>query len=313
LHGGLTAALYASTMTVNWRHLVPVFAAALLVAGYAIGAYSFAHDLWPIRGLRDAKRSTLGEAGLPYRFDSLGRLSAWRDKPDIPCPAQDARTEVVLFIGQSIQSNTVGQRATSAYGDRVVSWFDDRCAVAQSPLLGSTERLGEALTPIGNIMIDRDVADRVILVPSSIGGTAISRWGAGGDLNAMLAGVVDGIEKQYRITRVIWHQGEDDFARGTSEAAYSRGLAEVVATLRAHGVEAPIYVSVATRCDDHPNWRPDNPISRAQRAAPTQLRGVRPGVDTDALLDPLDRYDDCHLAASGAAKYADAVARLFQR
>ena len=288
-------------------------AAALAVGGYALGAWSFAHESWPIPELRDAKRVELGQSPLPSRFDGHGRLVSSLGKTPIACPAQDARTAVILFIGQSIQSNTAGQRFVSAHGDRVAAWFDGKCEIAASPLLGASEAMGEALTPTGNRLVARGAFDRVVLVPSAIGGTSIARWGAGGDLNRMLAGVLASVGRTYRITHVVWHQGEDDFSAGLSGADYTRHFHEMLATIRAGGVEAPVFVSVATRCDDDFRWRPDNPIARAQRALVDPRLNVLAGVDTDALLDPVDRYDGCHLGASGVARYADALADLLSR
>jgi hypothetical protein len=280
---------------------------AALAAAYLFGAWSFAQDLWPIHALRNMKRSTVGQTAFVTRFDSFGRLTDWAGKQSVACPAQDARTAVILFVGQSIQGNHAGERSTSAHGDRVVSWFDGACTIAQSPLLGTTGMMGEPMTAFGNGLIAGGLFDRIILVPSAVGGTAIARWSAGGDLNGMLAGVLDKLAPQYRITQVVWHQGEDDFTAQTSEDAYRRGFDQLAAMIRAHGVAAPILVSVATRCDDDSKWKSDNPVARAQRRLPDAARGLFAGVDTDSLLTPLDRYDDCHLGGSGVAKYANAL------
>ena len=300
-------------MSRSARFVYTLLALGLAALAYALGAWSFANDIWPIRSLRDAKRGVIGESPIAAGFDRFGRLVARAGRPEIACPVQDARTAVILFIGQSIQSNSAGQRAISAHGDRVTAWFDGHCMVAQSPLPGSSEDRGEALTPLGNRLVADGAFDRVVLVPSAIGGTRIERWAAGGDLNPILSGVLDGVASTYRITHVVWHQGEDDFSRGTSGDDYTRAFNQLLATIRAHHVNAPVYVSVATRCDDDARWRPDNAIARAQRALPDAARGLFPGVDTDALLTPRDRYDDCHLGASGVDKYAAALAEILRR
>src|SRR5262249_21721009 len=77
------------------------------------------------------------------------------------------------------------------------------------------------------------------------------------------------------------------------------------------GVDAPVFVSVASRCA--PDWMPDNPVALAQRALPSPDKGILPGVDADALITEADRYDGCHFAASGQEKFASAWADLLRR
>lgn len=290
-----------------------LLALALLAVAYVFGAYSFALDLWPIHVIRNAKRAAIGQTELATRFDSFGRLTGWSGKTEIACPVQDERTAVVLFIGQSNQANNAGQRAESQFGESVAAWFDGKCTVAASPLLGTTGAMGEPLTPFANKLVAQGVYDRVVLVPSAIGGTKIERWTKGGDLNAMMMRTLDELQKNYRITHVVWHQGEDDFRQETSPDSYGRMFNEMVETLRRRNVGAPILVSVATRCDDDSKWSSDNPIARAQRVLVDESRGIFAGVDTDELLMPVDRYDECHFGASGVDKYADALVAIMGR
>ncbi len=55
---------------------------------------------------------------------------------------------------------------------------------------------------------------------------------------------------------------------------------------------------------------PDNAVARAQLALPDPGANLRSGVNSDALLDDLDRYDDCHFGSSGEQKVAKAWADL---
>lgn len=293
-----------------WRILL---SSAGLAAAYVFGAWSFANDAWPIHALRSVKRASIGQGELTTRYDAFGRLIAWGGKTQIACPVQDDRTAVILFIGQSNQANEAGQRMEAPSDARVAAWFDGACTVAASPLLGATGAKGEPLTPLGVRLVESDLFRNVVLVPSAIGGTKIERWGAGGDLNAMLGRVVDDVQKIYRITHVVWHQGEDDFRQDTGPATYRRRFLELEEMLRSHNVGAPILISVATRCDDDSKWSPDNSIAQAQRALVDEQKGVYAGVDTDALLLPVDRYDECHLGASGVDKYADGLAEALRR
>src|SRR5262245_1614238 len=64
--------------------------------------------------------------------------------------------------------------------------------------------------------------------------------------------------------------------------------------LRGEGVTAPVYLSIASKCLEPSNagtrrHSADNPVVRAQLALSSGDRNIRRGVNTDALLDRLDR------------------------
>ena len=85
----------------------------------------------------------------------------------------------------------------------------------------------------------------------------------------------------------------------------------MIDTLRGKGVTAPVYLSIASKCVEPGDGNPrrhsaDNPVVRAQLALSNGEGNIRRGVNTDALLDGLDRYDDCHIGGSGAEKVAQA-------
>jgi len=89
----------------------------------------------------------------------------------------------------------------------------------------------------------------------------------------------------------------------------------MIDTLRQQDIDAPVYVTIASKCLEPSNGgfktdEPDNAIVRAQLAISQGQGDVRRGVNTDALLNGLDRYDDCHVGGSGAEKVAQAWADL---
>ena len=280
--------------------------AAVAVGSYLFGLYSYPRALWPasvLRGLGDSARA----AGVR---DDYGRLVGWPGKIEEACPAQTERTGVLLAIGQSNVANHAARRVTTRHGRKVLNFFAGKCTIAASPLLGATGDGGEFLTVLADRLVDDGVYDTVVIVSSGIGASPISRWQAGGDLNAMLVATLRDLAGHYRVTDVVWHQGESDFDRATTSAAYAAAFASLVATLRQSGVEAPIYIAVSTRCG--PAWRADNPVARAQRGLAVDGR-IHVAADTDALLASEDRYDDCHFSESGQRKVATAYAAAIRR
>lgn len=318
-HALVTTCIVRSNGSPSLNHLMPHrkptvlrfagFALAFVAVGigsYLFGLYSYPRALWPasmLRGLGDSART----AGVRDDYD---RLVAWPGKIGEACPTQTGRTGVLLAIGQSNVANHAAKRVTTRHGRKVLNVFAGKCYIAASPLLGATSDGGEFLTMLADRLVDDGVYDTVIIVSSGIGASPISRWQAGGDLNAMLSTTLRDLAGHYRVTDVIWHQGEADFVNATSSEAYAAAFSSLVAALARDGVEAPIYISVSTRCG--PAWRADNPVARAQRGLAADGR-IHVAADTDALLAPEDRYDECHFSESGQRKTATAYAAAIRR
>ena len=293
------------------RRLVYILAFTLIVVGasvvsYLFGAFSYNRELWPMLNLPAAKKMISPfKAANGAVTDKFGRLVGFRGKQSIQCPHQTDRTMVLLIAGQSNAANSGGQRYLGR--QTVVNYWGGACYVASSPLLGATGVAGDSWTLLGNKLVERQIADQVILVATAISGSGVGRWQDGGDLNIMFRSVISDVAIHYRITQVLWHQGEWDLAGGMTTAEYVQKFTSLVESIRRMGINAPVYVSVATRCDlTSTLWTADNPIASAQKAIPDNEKRIFQGVDTDALVGPLDRTDGCHFAQSGQEKFAEA-------
>ena len=246
-------------------------------------------------------------------FDEFGRLTSYPGKRTIACPRPDARTAVILAIGQSNIGNFGATRFSTAHGARVVNFFSDACWVAGSPLYGADQTHGEALTPLGDRLIETGAADNVVLAVAAIGGRPISHF-ANGPLRPMLDDAIASLGARYAPSAIIWHQGESDLGLSTSPKDYRRDFDTIVARLQKQWPSAPVFVSIATKClPILRDWRADNSIAMAQRQLVDPARGVFAGVDTDALFVDADRSDECHMARSGQEKFASAYAALIAR
>lgn len=238
------------------------------------------------------------------QFDQFSRLTAFPGKVEVGCPTQSERTRVLLLLGQSNAANYGGQRFRPHQTARVVQFFKGRCYLASSPLLGASGVGGEPWTLLGDRLIEQGGVDQVVLAPAAIVGSIAEWWGAGGVLHTMVSELLQELTTQYRISAIVWQQGESDLDRGTSEEQYRSHLLSLLRMIRARGVTAPFYVSVSTRCGANPRWSADNPVASAQRALPDPAGGVFAGVNTDQIIGFADRYDDCHFAASGLERVA---------
>jgi hypothetical protein len=128
-------------------------------------------------------------------------------------------------------------------------------------------------------------------------------------MNNMLMGVLDQLNRQYKITQVIWQQGESNYLEQTPTASYVKSFESLLYSLSSSHVDAPIFISISSKCG--PNWIENNTVSFAQNLL-IDNKKVFLGVDSDKLLSNADRTpDECHLEGSGQLKiaqsYADAI------
>lgn len=244
-------------------------------------------------------------------FGEAGRLIAYPGKTEVKCPPPGSDTAVVLAIGQSNIANQAENRITSHYRGEVVNFFEGKCYRAESPLLGATAEEGEFLTLLGDRLVDDGAYRNVVIITSAVGASEIARWRKGGVLTGLMLHVLTGLLPGYRVTQVLWVQGEADYAIGTPPQAYADDFHSLLDTLSEGGVTAPVFLAVATRCVRA--WKADNPIAAAQRAL-VDNRRVFLGADTDALVGDAERRPDgCHFGGRGQVKAADAFVAAIEK
>lgn len=253
-----------------------------------------------------------------YTFDQYKRLiacparfeAACPAKREVECPPQTATTAVLLVIGQSNAANGAERRVKTRFPDRVLNYFDGRCFVAASPLLGSVGTEGEFITLLADNLIANGTYKSVMIVAAAIASSEIARWQKGGDLNQMMLSTVISFKTRYKITDIIWHQGEGDYLLGTSGQAYAASFHSMRKSLTDIGVTAPIFISVSTFCGSGDKWKSDNPVAQAQQLLTDPKTKILLGANTDQLLGIADRRknDQCHLSESGQRKTASAYA-----
>ena len=244
-------------------------------------------------------------------FDSFGRLISINGKVEVACPIQNKSTAVILVMGQSLSANQSSEKFSTKYPESAINYFNGKCYAANSPLLGATGEHGEFITPLADLLIASKKYKTVIIVSSGIGGTAINRWQAKGDLNTMVSKTIDQLSSAYKITEVIWQQGESDYLENTSTPAYINSFYSLSNTLLQKNIQAPMFISISSKCG--PKWISNNPISTAQNLL-IDNRKIFLGVNSDKLLDSEDRTpDECHLMGSGQLKIAKSYSEAILR
>ena len=209
------------------------------------------------------------------------------------------RVMVALVFGQSNSAN-FGESPHKAR-EGVYNFYKGKLYAAQDPLLGAEGHGGSVWTRLGDKLASSMQYDAVVFVALGVGGADIARWKRDGDLHPhLLEALRDLKEHHVPITHLLWHQGEAEARLKTSKSAYQMMFLDMLSSIRQQGVNASMYVSVATRCQEQ---RDNTEVRQAQQELVNPFQGIYAGPDTDAL-GLCDRYDGCHFSNEGLEKFA---------
>jgi hypothetical protein len=225
-------------------------------------------------------------------------------REQVACRTDRKSTFVIVTLGQSNAANFAAGRY-SAHGN-VVNFnpYDGKCYHATDPLLGASGDGANFATRLGDILIERGFAERIVVAPIAMGNTRIEDWSSGGMFNQRIKALIRRLfDAGITPDVILWQQGEgnvgDDDPNGRN---YSRHLLDVVTTFRTYGIAAPFLIALCALVDDPP---PSSENVRAgQRAAVRADLGTYLGPDTDRIGYE-DRLDRIHMSKSGAQKQAE--------
>lgn len=211
------------------------------------------------------------------------------------------RTMVALVYGQSNSANAGWGRYTPRRDVYVI--YDGKCYQGMDPLPGTNGTGGTVWSRLGDKLIDGGLYDKVLFIAVGVGGTSMNQWTPGGDLYPRVLDALDSLKtKNITITHILWHQGENDNGAHTKKDDYKKMFMAMVEDIRKHGVGAPIYVAVATRCGGNGEGFE---IQQAQRELVNTTLNIYPGAFSDELTSIDDRPDSCHFTASGLDRHAN--------
>ena len=241
-------------------------------------------------------------------FDNLGRLVSSSSQSEIDCPEQTISTGVLISFGQSNSANYAEHLFEEKDLQGVINFFDGKCFKAKSPLLGAAGSAGEWISLTARNLIDNKTYDNVVVISTGIGHSSIDHWAEGNELNNMLKKVLKNVLKKYKITELIWHQGESDLLY-THQDVYKYYFNSLENTIRKLGIDAPIFVSIASICGDEDTWKYPNQISKAQKSL-INNEGIELGINTDEMIPINLRFDGCHFNKEGQFIAAEEMAKL---
>jgi hypothetical protein len=229
------------------------------------------------------------------------------DRLVAPITANPPRTAVILTFGQSNAANSCEERYSPRGAVHVFNIFDMKFYRAIDPLPGASDAGGSVWGRLGDKLIDSGFARSVLFVPIAFGATYVEDWTPGGQGYRRLLFALHRLKRaDIKVAMLCWHQGEAN-ANHTSMTAdeYRDCFRAMLRGLREAGVEAPVYVALATLCEDGPHPFQNSAQIRLGQKRLVSRDSVRPGPDTDQI-GIKHRRDGCHFAASGQELAAQA-------
>jgi hypothetical protein len=231
----------------------------------------------------------------------------FEDRLVSPMVANPLGTTVILTFGQSNAANSCEERYTPRGTVHVFHAFDMKFYRAIDPLAGASDEGGSVWGRLGDRLIDAGFARSVLFVPIAFGATYIEDWVPGGQYYRRLLFALHRLKRaDIKVDMLCWHQGEAN-ANHTPMTAdeYRDCFRAMLRGLREAGVEAPVYVALATLCEDGPHPFQNSAQIRLGQKRLVSRDSVRPGPDTDQI-GIKHRHDGCHFAASGQELAAQA-------
>lgn len=210
------------------------------------------------------------------------------------------RTGVFIIAGQSLAAASSEGLFTPTNTGKVdqINQMTGEMLVGADPLVGPsvavvpTQR-ATTFTRVADQLITAGKYDRVILIPSAMGGTTAQMW-ADEFFNLIVNGYRRALALDIPITAILWQQGETDTGVGTSQSSYTSSINSMRGKVIAAGCTAPWLLAKST-------YVPGGATSAPVRAAITALINgttILAGPDCDTLGSSY-RYDDQHWNTSG--------------
>jgi hypothetical protein len=232
----------------------------------------------------------------------------FEDRLVSPMTANPPGTTVILTFGQSNAANSGEERYTPRRTVHVFHAFDMKFYRAIDPLAGASDSGGSVWGRLGDRLIDASFARSVLFVPIAFGATYVEEWAPGGRYYHRLMFALHRLKKaDIAVDMLCWHQGEAN-ANHTPMTAdeYRECFRAMLRGAREAGVKAPVYVALATLCEDGPHPFQNNiQIRLGQKKVVSLWNRIMPGPDTDRI-GVAHRRDGCHFSASGQELAAQA-------
>ena len=152
----------------------------------------------------------------------------------------------LVVVGQSNVANHGRPRCRSGTGSYAVSL--NGVFLLEDPLPGASGSGGSPWPHWAALQQRSWPGSQVVVASVAQGSSAVSDWIPGGVHSQRLPDVLKALrEQQLGVDAVVWHQGETESWSGGDAAAYAANLSSWIASVRALGIKAPIFMCLTSR------------------------------------------------------------------
>lgn len=215
---------------------------------------------------------------------------------------------VLIAVGQSNAANhglPLGRAGSGSYALSAKGVFR-----LEDPMPGASGTGGSPWPHWATLQQRARPGSQLVVAAIAQGSSAVADWIPGGVHAQRLPEVLKALRsQQLDVDAVVWHQGETEAWSGGDAAAYAANLRRWIASVRALGIEAPIYVCLTSR-DSQGVINPA--IRQAQASVWNSQERVFAGADTDSLGDTF-RSDGVHFNARGLEAFAALLQRAMEK
>jgi hypothetical protein len=221
-----------------------------------------------------------------------------------PDPAKRCLT--LLCLGQSNAANFGDVRSSGGSG--TFAFCQGKYFACDDPMPGAGGDGGSVWSRVASRVLFETGIDCCIVCDLAQGSTSIADWAPDGTLfNRAVSSAIQLQKDGFPISAVVWHQGETDAELQTTTSQYHERLKQMIQRFRDFGIDAPIFVCIASRGS---NGRTFEPVRLAQQSVVDAGQRIYPGCDTDAL-DEHARWDRLHFNLRGLDAFARDLVNRF--
>ena len=153
---------------------------------------------------------------------------------------------VLVVVGQSNVANHGRPRGRSGTDNYAVSM--NGVFQLEDPLPGASGPGGSPWPHWAALQQRSWPGSQVVVASVAQGSSAVSDWIPGGVHFQRLPDVLEALrQQQLDVDAVMWHQGETESWSGGDAAAYAANLSSWIASVRALGIKAPIFMCLTSR------------------------------------------------------------------
>lgn len=273
-----------------------IFISLVLVFGaYCFGVISQKFNWFP---LKQIKSLTYKKKEVKKDFDTLNIKDFNNDD-----------FTVLFTFGQSNAAN-FGQSLYTCKKE-VYNWHNDTIYKAKDPLKGANGVLGSPWTRLGDLLVENNFSQNVLIISIAMGNSTVSDWSKDGQYHKKLIKTIDQLNRQkIEIDYILWHQGETDNVNNTSKANYINSFQKMYEAIQSKGIKSPVFTATASYMPREDLLLEkqkgcDTIIQNAQKKIVEDNSNVFLGPNTDELIQSYYRYDGLHFSVLGLQKHAE--------